>query len=163
MKRRRFACFALAFSFFGPAPALAQPSAAIVLSGAGQSVDKGDYRGALQQLSSIADGAILTGTLRRRFLTVRAESLSGDGYYDMAAAAAREAVDGFDLSKPDRADGLLLVARIEMLRGEKAAAALEQAMAAAIEADGPGGLRTLKSRTGSLCCCRHPDPPKPRR
>jgi CHAT domain-containing protein/tetratricopeptide (TPR) repeat protein len=145
MTIRRVSSFALALVFAGLATAWAQQSVETVVSGAAESANKGDYRGALQQLGTLADGSRLAAPLRRRILTVRAESLLGEGYYDAAVAPALAAVNGFnDLSKADRADGLLLIARIEVQRGDKAAAALERAMAAAIEADGPVGLRTLR-------------------
>jgi CHAT domain-containing protein/tetratricopeptide (TPR) repeat protein len=139
--------FALVLGAALLAPATAQQSVETTLSKAAESADKGDYRGTLQQLDLLGDGRDLSDQLRRRMLTVRAESLLGEGYYDEAITPARAAVDGFDpRSKAEHADGLLLIARIEAQRGEKAttSAALEQALTAAVESDGPDGLRTLR-------------------
>jgi CHAT domain-containing protein/tetratricopeptide (TPR) repeat protein len=145
MMIRRIASLALALLFTSFATAWAQQTDETVVFNAAESVDKGDYRGALEQLDALGDRSGVAAALRRRILTVRAGSLLGEGYFDAAIGPAREAVDGFgDLSPADRADGLLLIARIEVQRGDEASAALERARAAAIEADGPAGLRTLR-------------------
>jgi tetratricopeptide (TPR) repeat protein len=144
--RRAFA-LAVALAFASPGTAWPQQSGETIVSKAANSADKGDYRGALNQLDALAGETALAAPLRQRIYTVRAEALLGEAYYDEAVAPARAAVEQFDsLSKADRADGLLLIARIEVQRGDSAAAsaALERALAAATEADGPVGLRALR-------------------
>src|SRR5712691_8120965 len=129
-------------------PATAQQTVETTIANASTSADNGDYRGALRQLDAISGGSALPAPLQRRISIIRAESLLGEGYYDAAVAPAQAAVGRTDdLSKEDRADGLLLVARIEMQRSGNVPAklaALEQALRAAADVDGPSGLRTLR-------------------
>jgi CHAT domain-containing protein/tetratricopeptide (TPR) repeat protein len=143
MTIRRIFGLAVALACVNLGTAWPQQSVEAIVSKAAENADNGDYRGALQQLNALAEDP---APLRRRILTIRAESLLGEGSYDAAAAPARAAVEEFDsLSKADRADGLLLIARIEVQRGDSAAAAaLQLAIAAGTEADGPGSLRTLR-------------------
>jgi CHAT domain-containing protein/tetratricopeptide (TPR) repeat protein len=139
---------ALTLTLTWVATAQAQQAVEAEIGNASASVDKGDYRAAVKRLDAISNAASLPASLRRRMLAVRAESLLGEGFYDSAIAFAREAIEGADdMSKADRADGLLLVAKIEMQRSDNAparSAALQQALTAAAEVDGPTGLRTLR-------------------
>ncbi|MCC8968903.1 CHAT domain-containing protein [Bradyrhizobium brasilense] len=146
MKIRGSFAIAIVLAWF--TPATAQRAIETAISSASTSSDNGNYRDALKQLDAIAGGSALPMPLRRRISTIRAQALLGEAYYDAALAPAQAAVvPGDDLSKEDSADGLLLIARIEMQRGGNApaiSAALEQALRAAADVDGPAGLRTMR-------------------
>jgi hypothetical protein len=146
MRFRRRVAIALTLAWLSPAHTQVSPETAIASASA--SAAKGDYPAAIKQLDAISTVAPLPTPLRRRMLTVRAESLLGEGYYDAAITPAHDAIDGTgDLSKADRADGLLLIAKIEMQRsdnGPAKSAALQEALTAAADVDGPAGPRTLR-------------------
>lgn len=139
---------AIAVALSWLSPASAQQPVETTVAAAAAAVESGDYRGALNRLDALPTVAAGDLQLKRRISTVRALALLGEGYYDAALAPAREALDpGDDLSKEDRADGLLLLAKIEMQSSGNAqakSAALEKALTAAANIDGPAGLRTLR-------------------
>jgi CHAT domain-containing protein/tetratricopeptide (TPR) repeat protein len=110
-----------------------------------QLLDRGAYGDSLSVLNGIPTSTTLTQTERRSTATIRAEDLLGQGRFDDAGAPAQAALDASTgLSKQDIADTLFLVAKIALAGDGSPTAALERALNAAVEADGPDGLRALR-------------------
>jgi CHAT domain-containing protein/tetratricopeptide (TPR) repeat protein len=148
MSVRRWATI-LAFLISASGGALAQEAPDRSIEQAQEKVSSGAYSEAIAVLDAIPAGAAAPPEVRRRIDTIRAESLLGQGYFDAAVAPARAALEASrGLAAGEVADTLLLVARVEISRTNSplAAEALEQALAAATEADGPDGLRALRVR-----------------
>jgi len=118
---------------------------------------RGAYRESMRVLDKIATPR---SDDRRAIATIRAENLLGQGRFDEAFTSAQAALDAsVGLSKGDVADALLLLARIGIKREPPDIEVLERAMAAAIAADGPDGLRALrvKDRVALLDSANQPD------
>lgn len=84
---------------------------------------------------------------QRQIDLIQAEALMGQGKFEAALVAARQAVaETAELSDGDRSDGLLLLARVEALQSPALSPdkTFEQALALASRADGPNSLRALR-------------------
>ncbi len=80
--------------------------------------DRGAYGQSLAVLDGLPRGPMLQQVDRRSVATVRAENLLGQGRFEEATAPARAALEASTgLSKAERADTLLLVARVDMSGG----------------------------------------------
>ncbi|MES0030404.1 tetratricopeptide repeat protein [Mesorhizobium sp. M0040] len=126
-------------------PACAQQAIDTAIHQARVLTDRGAYRESLAILDGLPGTATMQRSDQRAAAMIRAEDLLGEGRFDEAATPAQAALDASDgVSKGDLADTLLVVARIAVLRGTSQADTLAQAMQAAVEADGPNGLRALR-------------------
>jgi CHAT domain-containing protein/tetratricopeptide (TPR) repeat protein len=115
------------------------------LQQARQFLDRGSYAESLSVLGGIPASTALSQAERRSIATIRAEDLLGQGRYDDAVAPAQAALDASSgLRKQDIADTLFLVAKVAVSGEGSAAEALERALRAATEADGPDSLRALR-------------------
>ncbi|UVO30142.1 tetratricopeptide repeat protein [Bradyrhizobium arachidis] len=122
-----------------------QQTADSAIEQARQLLDRGAYGASLSALDSIPASTALSQTERRSIATIRAEDLFGQGKFDDAVAPAQTALDASDgLSKQDMADALFLVAKVAVAGDGSPTEALERALKAAVEADGPDGLRALR-------------------
>ncbi|MDK1376429.1 MULTISPECIES: tetratricopeptide repeat protein [unclassified Sinorhizobium] len=123
-------------------PGAAQETDDPAIQQAREFTNQGAYRGSL----SILDRATTVRPVDRRAVAaIRAENLLGQGRFEEASASAQAALEAStDLSKEELADTLLLIARIAVTREPPQTEALERALVAALTADGPDGLRTLR-------------------
>ncbi|SIT56158.1 exported hypothetical protein [Mesorhizobium prunaredense] len=135
----------VAISVLLASPVFAQQAIDAVIAQARQFTDRGEYRQSLAILDGLPGTAAMQRTDQRAAAVIRAEDLWGEGRFDEAAAPAQAALDASDgVSKGDLADTLLLIARIAVSREAPPAEALGRALQAAVEADGPDGLRALR-------------------
>lgn len=110
-----------------------------------QLMDRGAYSESLAVLDAFPASAVQQQTNRRSISTIRAEDLLGQGRFAEAAVPAQAALDASaGLSKQDVADTLFLVAKVAVTGDASPTEALERALSAALAADGPDGLRTLR-------------------
>ncbi|MBR1225219.1 tetratricopeptide repeat protein [Bradyrhizobium sp. AUGA SZCCT0176] len=122
-----------------------QQSADDTLQQARQLLEKGAYEQSLSTLNGIPTSARLSQTERRSVATIRAENLLGQGRFHDAVAPAQAALDASSgLSNQDIADTLFLVAKVAVSGDGSPTEALERALRAAAEADGPDSLRALR-------------------